>query len=79
MARARQALDEMIIEGIKTNIPLHKDLLNDENEIKGGVSIHYLEEKLEGKQPTVAAPAPEASQTKAPAKSESKKTTRKKA
>lgn len=79
MARARQALDEMIIEGIRTNIPLHKDLLNDENEIKGGVSIHYLEEKLEGKQPTVAAPAPEATETKAPAKSETKKTTRKKA
>ena len=47
MARAREALDEMVIDGIRTNIPLHKELLNDENEMKGGVSIHYLEEKLE--------------------------------
>lgn len=47
LARAREALDEMFIEGIKTNIPLHKDLLNDPVEIKGGASIHYLEQKLE--------------------------------
>lgn len=46
IARAKEALDEMFIEGIKTNIPLHKDLLNDPVEIKGGASIHYLEEKL---------------------------------
>lgn len=48
-ARTLQALDEMIIDGIKTNIPLHKDLLTDPVEIKGGASIHYLEEKLEAK------------------------------
>lgn len=46
-SRMRQALDEMIIDGIKTNIPLHKDLLTDPVEIKGGASIHYLEQKLE--------------------------------
>lgn len=46
-SRMRQALDEMIIDGIKTNIPLHKDLLTDPVEIKGGASIHYLEKKLE--------------------------------
>lgn len=46
-SRMLQALDEMIIDGIKTNIPLHKELLRDPVEIKGGASIHYLEEKLE--------------------------------
>lgn len=46
MARMRIALSEMIIEGIKTNIPLHQDLLQDAAFIAGGTSIHYLEEKL---------------------------------
>lgn len=46
--RALEALDELIVEGIQTNIPLHKDLLTDPEEIKGGVSIHYLEHKLAG-------------------------------
>lgn len=45
--RGLEALDELVLEGIKTNIPLHEDLLNDLVEIKGGASIHYLEEKLE--------------------------------
>ena len=45
--RGLEALDELVLEGIKTNIPLHEDLLNDPVEIKGGASIHYLEEKLE--------------------------------
>ncbi len=45
--RGLEALDELVLEGIKTNIPLHEDLLNDPVEIKGGASIHYLEEKLD--------------------------------
>jgi acetyl-CoA carboxylase biotin carboxylase subunit len=44
--RMRIALSEMMVDGIKTNIPLHQDLLLDQNFIKGGASIHYLEEKL---------------------------------
>ncbi len=40
------ALTEMVVEGIKTNIPLHKELMNDPNFVKGGTSIHYLEHKL---------------------------------
>jgi acetyl-CoA carboxylase biotin carboxylase subunit len=36
----------MVVEGIKTNIPLHQELLNDPGFIAGGTSIHYLEEKL---------------------------------
>jgi acetyl-CoA carboxylase, biotin carboxylase subunit len=46
LARMRIALSEMIVEGIKTNIPLHQELLLDSAFIKGGTSIHYLEEKL---------------------------------
>ncbi len=44
--RMRIALSEMMVEGIKTNIPLHQDLMIDPHFIKGGSSIHYLEEKL---------------------------------
>jgi len=46
LARMRIALSEMVVEGIKTNIPLHQELLNDSGFIEGGTSIHYLEEKL---------------------------------
>ncbi len=46
LARMKNALDEMIIEGIKTNIPLHQDLLIDAEFQKGGNTIHYLEQKL---------------------------------
>ena len=46
LSRMRIALDEMVIDGIKTNIPLHEDLVRDEAFKKGGVNIHYLEKKL---------------------------------
>lgn len=46
MARMRNALDEIVIDGIKTNVPLHRDLLNDKGFCEGGVNIHYLEKKL---------------------------------
>jgi acetyl-CoA carboxylase biotin carboxylase subunit len=46
IARMRIALSEMVVEGIQTNIPLHRELLNDTRFLKGGVSIHYLEQKL---------------------------------
>jgi acetyl-CoA carboxylase biotin carboxylase subunit len=46
IARMRIALSEMVVEGIKTNIPLHQELLLDEKFLRGGTSIHYLEEKL---------------------------------
>jgi len=45
-ARMRIALSEMVVEGIRTNIPLHQDLLTDEAFVRGGTSIHYLEEKI---------------------------------
>ncbi|HTE16216.1 MAG TPA: ATP-grasp domain-containing protein, partial [Burkholderiales bacterium] len=46
IARLSIALSETVIEGIKTNIPLHQDLLRDAAFLRGGTSIHYLEEKL---------------------------------
>ena len=44
--RMQNALDEILIEGIKTNISLHQDMLKDPNFRKGGTNIHYLEKKL---------------------------------
>lgn len=46
LARMRNALDELVIDGIKTNIPLHRDLVDDAGFCRGGVNIHYLEHKL---------------------------------
>ncbi|MDN6855810.1 acetyl-CoA carboxylase biotin carboxylase subunit [Pseudomonas sp. CAN2814] len=46
MARMRNALDELIVDGIKTNTELHKELVRDKEFCKGGVNIHYLEKKL---------------------------------
>ena len=46
LARMSMALDEIIIEGIKTNIPLHQSLIEDGAFQAGGVNIHYLEKKL---------------------------------
>ena len=42
----RIALSEMVIEGVKTNIPLHQELMIDSAFVRGGTSIHYLEERL---------------------------------
>ena len=46
--RLRIALSEMVVDGIKTNIPLHQELLTDTHFLQGGTSIHYLEKKLAG-------------------------------
>ena len=43
----RVALDELVVEGIRTNTPLHRDLVRDAAFKAGGVSIHYLESKLD--------------------------------
>lgn len=47
MARMSTALAEMVVEGIKTNIPLHRELLVDAKFMGGGTNIHYLEHWLE--------------------------------
>jgi len=46
IARMRVALSEMIVEGIKTNIPLHQELLLEDSFLRGGTSIHYLEQRM---------------------------------
>lgn len=46
LSRMRTALSETVIEGIKTNIPLHEHLLRDAAFLEGGTDIHYLEQKL---------------------------------
>jgi acetyl-CoA carboxylase biotin carboxylase subunit len=40
------ALSEIVIEGIKTNIPLQREIMSDGNFANGGTNIHYLEKKL---------------------------------
>jgi acetyl-CoA carboxylase biotin carboxylase subunit len=46
IARMRTALSEMVIDGIKTNIPLQVDIMADAIFAAGGANIHYLEKKL---------------------------------
>lgn len=46
LMRMQIALDEMLIDGIKSNTALHRDLVRDSEFQKGGVNIHYLEQKL---------------------------------
>ena len=47
LVRMQIALDELLIDGIRSNTPLHRDLVRDSEFQKGGVNIHYLEHKLE--------------------------------
>lgn len=47
LVRMQIALDELLIDGIRSNTPLHRDLVRDSEFQKGGVNIHYLEQKLE--------------------------------
>lgn len=46
LTRTLIALDELLVDGIRTNIPLHRDLVRDTQFQRGGVNIHYLEHKL---------------------------------
>ena len=52
IARMRTALQETVVEGINTNIPLHQDLMVDAKFVEGGTNIHYLEEWLTRRNPT---------------------------
>ncbi|CCE23979.1 acetyl-CoA carboxylase biotin carboxylase subunit [Methylotuvimicrobium alcaliphilum] len=47
IARMTTALNEMVIDGIKTNIPLQKDIMTDSGFIAGQRNIHYLEKLLD--------------------------------
>ncbi|NBW00510.1 MAG: acetyl-CoA carboxylase biotin carboxylase subunit [Betaproteobacteria bacterium] len=46
IARMKIALSETVVEGIQTNVPLHRELMRDTHFIDGGTSIHYLEHML---------------------------------
>jgi len=46
IARMRVALDEMVLDGIRSNVSLHKWLLWDPGFLRGGFNIHYLEKRL---------------------------------
>ncbi len=46
LSRMSNALNEMVVDGIDTNIPLHRDLVHDAAFVTGGTDIHYLERKL---------------------------------
>ena len=45
-ASRERTLSEMIVEGVQTNIALHRELMQDGHFVEGGTSIHYLEHKL---------------------------------
>ncbi|MFA5241571.1 MAG: acetyl-CoA carboxylase biotin carboxylase subunit [Sulfuricella sp.] len=49
IARMRTALSEMVVDGVKTNLALHRDLMHDAAFLQGGASIHYLEQMLADK------------------------------
>jgi acetyl-CoA carboxylase biotin carboxylase subunit len=46
IARMKNALSEMVVEGIKTNIPLHQEIFNHAAFRQGALDIHYLERRL---------------------------------
>ncbi len=46
IARMRRALAEVVVDGVRTNIPLHRHLLDDTSFHQGGLSIHYLESRI---------------------------------
>jgi acetyl-CoA carboxylase biotin carboxylase subunit len=55
IARMRVALSEMVVDGIKTNIPLQQRIMRDQGFQAGGQNIHYLEKRLaERKNKTIA-------------------------
>jgi acetyl-CoA carboxylase biotin carboxylase subunit len=53
IARMKRALDEFVIDGIKTTIPLHRRIMDDPNFVKGKVSTGFLERLLSA-EPTAA-------------------------
>jgi acetyl-CoA carboxylase biotin carboxylase subunit len=46
LARMRQALREIVVAGIKSNVSLHQRMLDDDGFVAGGMDIHYLERRL---------------------------------
>lgn len=54
IARMKNALAELIIDGIKTNVELQQRIMNDENFQHGGTNIHYLEKNSGCKKPDIS-------------------------
>jgi len=52
----------MVVEGISTNIPLHREMMIDAKFVEGGTSIHYLENKLAARKAAAAVAAEDAAQ-----------------
>jgi len=50
LARARRSLEQFVIEGVKTSIPLHRAIVNDDRFIHGDFSTRFMEEFEWGKQ-----------------------------
>jgi acetyl-CoA carboxylase biotin carboxylase subunit len=50
--RLRRALDEFVVDGIETTLPLFRDLVTNEDMQKGNYDIHWLEKYLADKNPT---------------------------
>ncbi|WP_298192690.1 ATP-grasp domain-containing protein, partial [Metallibacterium sp.] len=46
LSRMRVALGELIVEGVKTNIPLQQRIMGDAGFVRGGQNIHYLEKRI---------------------------------
>ena len=44
LARGRRALEQFIIEGVKTSIPLHRAIVNNDRFIRGEFSTRFMEE-----------------------------------
>ena len=51
LMRLRRALDEMVVEGIETTLPLFRALVREDDIINGDYHIHWLEQYLAGKEP----------------------------
>ena len=49
LMRLRRALNEMVITGVETTLPLFRDLMNESDVINGDYSIHWLEKNLAAK------------------------------
>ena len=55
ISRMRRSLDVMVVEGIRTNIPLQRRILRDPDFIRGNLHTGYLERLLERKEPAAVA------------------------
>ena len=48
LMRLRRALEEFVVDGVETTIPLHQRLIGETDFINGDYNIHWLEKMLSG-------------------------------